>query len=173
MKRKTRGSEIVGKKINSWTVLSPAVGLRGKFLLCRCDCGRESVVDRYNLVNGRSKSCPACALERAQAARVTHGMSYSRAYRQWQSMKNVCHNPRAEKYGAYGGSGIYVFRKWRRSFESFIRDIGAPQSEKAVISRLDKQESFVPGNVFWENGEAEEEGYEGDNNSMRREDYCG
>lgn len=49
---------LTGQKFGKLTVLSPAenIGSRTAWL-CRCECGRETVVKTYHLRSGHSKSC--------------------------------------------------------------------------------------------------------------------
>ena len=50
--------DLTGQRFGKLTVLAPAenVGSRTAWL-CRCDCGRESVVKTYRLRSGHTSSC--------------------------------------------------------------------------------------------------------------------
>lgn len=41
-------------KINFWTLVHK---VKGRKWLCRCDCGKEKIVDTYPIKKGKSKSC--------------------------------------------------------------------------------------------------------------------
>lgn len=55
----SKSIDIINQKFNRWTVISRAESnKRGEAMwLCRCDCGKEKVVQGYSLRNGLSKSC--------------------------------------------------------------------------------------------------------------------
>jgi alpha-mannosidase len=81
---------------------------------CRCKCGSVRVVFGNGLRGGGSKSCGCHKLEQI----TTHGRSYSREYKSWQSMWQRCSNPKAPNYYKYGARGITVCDRWK-SFENF------------------------------------------------------
>ena len=56
----------IGQKFGSWLVLE--VHSKGTYIdcLCRCDCGKEKLVQRSNLRSGRSKSCASCSAKNRQ-----------------------------------------------------------------------------------------------------------
>lgn len=51
--------EMVGAKFNNWTVIEFSHRTKGRkhVFKCRCRCGREKLVYKGNLVQGKSKSC--------------------------------------------------------------------------------------------------------------------
>ena len=56
--------ELTGKKFNHWTVLKLDTRKRknqNRYWLCRCDCGRTSVVPTYYLTKGYSTKCIYCS----------------------------------------------------------------------------------------------------------------
>lgn len=56
---KTKPTHLIGKRFNSLTVMSfdHYDDSRKDYWLCRCDCGKETVVQGYNLKSGAVKSC--------------------------------------------------------------------------------------------------------------------
>ena len=50
--------ELIGQRFGSLTVMAymGRTGTRYKYL-CKCDCGKEKTVDKYNLIRGHTKSC--------------------------------------------------------------------------------------------------------------------
>lgn len=60
-------SQMLGKRYGAWTVLERAGKDKGGHILwvCRCDCGREAVVQGGNLRSGRSASCQSCGNRKA------------------------------------------------------------------------------------------------------------
>ena len=50
--------ELIGQRFGSLIVKAyiGRTGTRYKYL-CKCDCGKEKTVDKYNLIRGHTKSC--------------------------------------------------------------------------------------------------------------------
>ena len=58
MKHATKKLELTGQRFGKLTALSPAENIGNKTTwLCRCDCGRETVVKTQHLRSGHTKSC--------------------------------------------------------------------------------------------------------------------
>ena len=50
-----------GTKIGKWTVVDGTVILdKEAKILCRCECGTESIISAFNLVSNKSKQCKIC-----------------------------------------------------------------------------------------------------------------
>lgn len=60
--------------------------------------------------------------------RFVHGYNTrsgkSPTYLSWDAMIQRCTNPKAQNYPRYGGRGIKVCLAWRKSFVSFLGDMG-------------------------------------------------
>lgn len=120
--------------------------------VCRCDCGRQSIVLGPNLIRGKQVSCGCLKDEQTRARRLTHGhtakQKESREYRAWRHMKGRCYDPRDISYPNYGGRSIRVCEPWRQSFEAFLQDMGRCP-DKCSLDRLDSNGNYVPGNCRW------------------------
>lgn len=121
--------------------------------VCQCECGNTNLVQRYNLVSGKTKSCGCWKRERS----TTHGMSDTPIYGIWGRMIQRCYNPNLPHYARYGGRGIKVCEQWH-VFERFLRDVGEPPPNPAdwdgrkaywSIDRIDVDGDYEPGNVRW------------------------
>ena len=65
-------SNIVGKKFGKLTVVSM---LNNRYVVCRCECGNEKVVNKYTLVGGTAaKSCGCSARHRTDATETLQDM---------------------------------------------------------------------------------------------------
>lgn len=56
--------DLVGKRFGNYTVISNAISYgagKHKKFLCRCDCGRETYIDRWGLEHGKRTHCRSCA----------------------------------------------------------------------------------------------------------------
>jgi hypothetical protein len=70
-------------------------------------------------------------------------------YKAWDSMRQRCYNRRCRNYKNYGGRGITVCPRWRRSFEAFFADMGRKPSAHHSIERKNNARGYTPSNCRW------------------------
>lgn len=80
---------------------------------------------------------------------VKHGLSRTKVYRAYQSMKNRCYRISNENYKDYGGRGILVCDRWLESFSNFYKDMGEPPSPKHSLDRIDSEKGYCKTNCKW------------------------
>lgn len=76
-------------------------------------------------------------------------MAYLKKERQaWKEMINGCTNPLRKNYKYLGGRGITVCDRWLE-FKNFYEDVGPCPESGMVFARVNRDDSFHPGNARW------------------------
>lgn len=148
------GIIIEGTKFNDLTVIRKTKEKSNEsyLWLCRCDCGNEVKVKKWNLTSGNTKSCGCLKMEsvkKMNQKNTTHGMTRTKLYRVWESMKRRCDSDKAERYPNYGGRGITYCDEWKEfsGFHKWAKNNG--YKEGLSIDRIDVDGNYEPGNCRW------------------------
>ena len=81
---------------------------------------------------------------------LKHGMSNSRLYRTWESMKARCCRKTSGPYKRYGGRGITVCDEWKSSFIIFRNwALANGYAEGLSLDRIDPSGNYEPSNCRW------------------------
>lgn len=151
-----RIEDISGGRFGKLTVLKrDGRNENGKILwLCRCDCGQYKHFTKEYLKTSRNPNC-GCEISERVIAATKHGMSYSKLYYKWSSMKSRCLNKNNDEYANYGARGIKVCDEWadaEKGFENFAKwafSVGWSENEDECpqsIDRIDVNGNYEPSN---------------------------
>lgn len=142
-----------GKKFNRLTVLEYSHKKGGKkYYLCECSCGNKTYVRQDKIKSGHTKSC-GCLMKESSSRigknKKTHGKTDTAEYMVWCDMKSRCFNDKNIAYKNYGGRGITVCDRWKKSFNNFYEDMGDRPTNKHQLDRKDNDGNYSPSNCRW------------------------
>lgn len=120
------------------------------FWLCKCDCGNIISVDADKLKSKHTQSCGCYCREKTTIMNKTHGLSDTRLYKIYHSMKKRCYNEKSNSYFRYGAVGITICDNWLESFENFYNWANSNgYNDKLSIDRINNNMGYCPDNCRW------------------------
>lgn len=133
-----------------WTVIGKPT--RDKWL-CRCKCGRESMVGKCQLKIGRSKKCVSCRAKgpKRWLQKYPHPANSTPKIR--QKANNAirrCTDESCAKFKHYGGRGIKVHERWLAHPEEFVEylmTLDGWNDDSLRLDRIDNNRGYEPGNL--------------------------
>ena len=144
--RTSRFEDLTGKIFTKITILSHSHTTKygAVYWNCKCACGNEKIIRGTNLKSGVTKSC-GCYQKQAV---TTHGMTHTKTFKTWETMKQRCLNANAPDYPRYGGRGVDVCKRWQNSFKNFLNDMGERPPNK-TLDRINVDSDYKPSNCRW------------------------
>ena len=154
---KTKDIVSPGDRFGRWTIIKESArvispnGVKLRAFLCRCDCGKESIVRWYSLKSGRSVSC-GCYMRshHSEGWKYPENLIFSRLYTIWASMKQRCYNKSSSSYKTYGAKGITICDDWKDDFMAFYNwALSNGYSDNLTIDRINSKGNYEPSNCRW------------------------
>jgi len=121
-------------------------GKMRNFAIYECPyCENEYETMKFNVL-GKNKGNCGC-MTRKLRSHPTHGLSKTKLYKVWASMKDRCKNKNNSGYKNYGGRGISVCDAWGNHFVLFYDwAISNGYKEGLSIDRIDNDGNYHPDN---------------------------
>ena len=145
MRRSTKS--LSGKSFGRLKVVC-ASELRKGYLACICKCGASTEVREHSLKRRTTRSCGCLQVEAVTKHGHLKGGKESPEYRAWSDAKARCFNPRHQHYSRYGGRGIVMCKRWRKSFAAFYKSMG-PRPSGMSFERKNVNGNYTPKNCCW------------------------
>ena len=122
-----------------------------EYVLVKCECGTEKVVQVLDLLTTKAQSCTTCSQKSniiipTTAPRIA--VSTTPEYINYNSMINKCTYLSYSARHLYYDRGITICDDWR-SFDNFLRDMGPMPEGRHVLARRDDDGNFCKENCYW------------------------
>jgi hypothetical protein len=148
---------LVGNKFGRLTVIKLHHIKGGSYWLCKCDCGKKSIVYVGDLRSNHTKSCGCLHLEKIESGcNFKHGLEGTRFYGIWSKILRRIRNKNCKEYKYYGGRGIKVCEKWLDftgfrddMYQSYLQHCKEFGEKNTTINRIKNENDYYYANCEW------------------------
>jgi hypothetical protein len=124
------------------------------YVLCRCECGTEKLLQCKHLTSGATVSCGCVRRGLPNLKNRTHGncsgeSKASPTYLSWIAAKSRCEDVKDRDYANYGGRGIKMCERWLGDFSAFLSDMGERPAGMTLDRFPNADGDYEPGNCRW------------------------
>lgn len=121
-------------------------GKSGWYVQCKCFCGNIFKAIENNVKRGNTKTCGCLKYNLASKKNSTHGMTNTKIYNVWYTMRARCKYKSHISFKNYGARGISVVPEWE-DFSTFYNwAILNGYKEGLQIDRIDSDLNYSPDN---------------------------
>lgn len=111
--------------------------------VCLClVCQKESLRTLSSLKRSKSPKCMYCS----KGDGLSNKERYT--YESYRNMLQRCYNENCEHYDRYGGRGITVCDDWKKSFNTFLKDMGK-RPKNHSLDRVNVDLGYSKENCRW------------------------
>lgn len=89
-----------------------------KTCLCKCICGKYSIVTVANITSGHTLSCGCNRLGKLKPRK--YSVHNPIIYSCWSCMISRCYDKTNTSYNDYGGRGVIVCERWKNNYQYFL-----------------------------------------------------
>lgn len=105
-------------------------------------------INQQSILDGAEEESKAFVKRLLAEGTPVFPVGKSPTYSSYKSMLERCRVPTASGFHDYGGRGIKVCERWKKSFFNFLFDMGF-RLENSVIERKDVNGNYEPSNCIW------------------------
>lgn len=123
---------------------------------CICDCGREALVNDYDLRAEKSTQCRICAVSKpwtVRRDRPYNEIKQPHRKRLLDAVQNAisrCTDPQHARWNDWGGRGIEIHTAWVEDqylFVEYLATLKGFDNAALVLDRVDNDGNYAPDNL--------------------------